>query len=111
MRPSSALAANRAALVFAALGDKTRLGLVACLCDGGPMSISRLSAGFNVTRQAISKHLRVMEEAGLARSVRHGRESIWQLDQARLEEARGHLAQISSQWDDALDRLRQLVEE
>ncbi len=75
------------------------------------MSISRLSAGFDVTRQAVTKHLQVMKEAGLARSIRQGRESVWHLEPNRLEEARGYLAKISGHWDDALERLRQLVEE
>ena len=96
--------------LFAALGDETRLRLVSRLCGGGPMSITRLTAGSNVTRQAITKHLRVMEEAGLARSTRRGRESVWQLDERRLKEARHHLEQIAKQWDEALERLRALVE-
>jgi DNA-binding transcriptional ArsR family regulator len=99
------------AVLFAALGDKTRLRLVRRLCDDGPMSITRLTAGSRVTRQAISKHLRVMEQAGLVRSTRHGRERVWQLEQRRLEEARRYLAVISEQWDDALGRLRKFVEE
>jgi DNA-binding transcriptional ArsR family regulator len=74
------------------------------------MSITRLTAGSSVTRQAIAKHLRVMEKAGLVRGTRRGRESIWQLDQQRLEEVRRHLEQISQQWDEALGRLRELVE-
>jgi len=74
------------------------------------MSITRLTAGSKVTRQAITKHLRVMEEAGLARSTRRGRESVWQLDERRLKEARHHLEQIAKQWDEALERLRALVE-
>lgn len=97
--------------IFAALGDETRLRLVSRLCDDGPMSITRLTAGSNVTRQAITKHLHVMEEAGLARSTRHGRESVWQLDQRRLEDARHYLDLISKQWDDALGRLREFVED
>ena len=111
MLPSVVVARERTAPLFAALGDETRLRLIARLCDHGPMSISRLSEGFRVTRQAITKHLQVMEGAGLARSMRLGRESIWELDQTRLEEARVYLAQISSQWDEAFDRLRQLVED
>jgi DNA-binding transcriptional ArsR family regulator len=99
------------ALLFAALGDKTRLRLVSRLCDDGPMSITRLTAGSRVTRQAITKHLRVMEEAGLVRGTRHGRESVWQLEQRRLDDARRYLALISKQWDDALGRLRKFVEE
>jgi DNA-binding transcriptional ArsR family regulator len=97
--------------LFAALGDKTRLRLVSRLCDDGPMSITRLTTGSHVTRQAITKHLRVMEEAGLVRSTRHGRESVWQLDQRRLQDARHYLDLISKGWDDALGRLRDLVED
>jgi DNA-binding transcriptional ArsR family regulator len=96
--------------LFAALGDKTRLWLVSRLSGGGPMSITRLTASSRVTRQAISKHLRVLEGAGLVRSARRGRESIWQLEQRRLQEARRYLAQISQQWDGALARLRTFVE-
>jgi DNA-binding transcriptional ArsR family regulator len=99
------------AVLFAALGDQTRLRLVVRLCEAGPMSITRLTAGSRVTRQAIRKHLRVMEEAGLVRSRRRGRESVWQLEQRRLREARRYLAVISRQWDDALERLRKFVEE
>jgi DNA-binding transcriptional ArsR family regulator len=99
------------ASVFAALGDETRLRLVSRLCDGGPMSVSRLTAGTSVTRQAISKHLRVMEGAGLVRSTRRGRERLWQLEQRRLADARHYLDQISRQWDEALGRLKKFVEE
>ncbi len=102
---------SRPTALFAALGDQTRLRLVSRLCDGGPMSITRLTAGSKVTRQAITKHLRVMQRAGLVRSARHGRESVWQLDQRRLEDARRYLDQISKQWDDALGRLRKFVED
>jgi DNA-binding transcriptional ArsR family regulator len=99
------------ALLFAALGDKTRLRLVCRLCDDGPKSITVLAAGSSISRQAITKHLRVMERAGLVRSTRHGRESVWQLEQRRLEDARHYLALISTQWDDALGRLRKFVED
>jgi DNA-binding transcriptional ArsR family regulator len=96
--------------VFAALGDETRLQLVARLCDGGPLSIARLSEGSAVTRQAVSKHLRVLLEAGLVRSIRRGRESIWELQTERLEEARRSLEIVSQEWDQALERLRVFVE-
>lgn len=96
--------------VFAALGDENRLRLVARLCREGPMSIAKLSAGFPITRQAITKHLRVMEEAGLVRSTPRGRESVWQLEEKRLAEARRHLQAISARWDETLDRLKNLVE-
>jgi len=98
------------ASVFAALGDETRLRLVSRLCDDGPMSIAKLTAGFPITRQAITKHLRVMENAGLVRSTQHGRESVWQLEQKRLADARRHLHMISDQWDETLGRLKIFVE-
>src|ERR1019366_5279295 len=109
---SKAVAApKRSAHLFAALGDETRLRLVSRLCDGGPMSITRLAEGASVTRQAITKHLRVMEVSGLVRSTRHGRESVWRLDRRRLKAARRYLTAISKQWDDALLRLREFVED
>jgi DNA-binding transcriptional ArsR family regulator len=100
-----------AAPVFAALGDATRLSLVARLCAGGPQSIVRLTAGSAVSRQAISKHLDVLAQAGLVRGRRHGREHIWELAPGRLDEARAYLAQISQRWDEALGRLKRLVED
>jgi DNA-binding transcriptional ArsR family regulator len=98
------------ASLFAALGDETRLKLVSRLCDGGPMSITRLTDGTDVSRQAITKHLRMMEAAGIVHAAKQGRESVWQLEPARLEVARGYLEQISRQWDDALGRLKAFVE-
>ena len=74
------------------------------------MSISRLSASFDITRQAITKHLRVIEDAGLVHSTHQGRESIWRLEQRRLAEARRYLQMISEQWEDALGRLKRFVE-
>ena len=97
--------------VFAALGDETRLQLVSRLCNNGPTSITRLTDGFPMTRQAVTKHLRVMQKSGLVRSSRHGRENIWQLDQRRLSDVRYYLDLISKQWDDALVRLRGFVED
>jgi DNA-binding transcriptional ArsR family regulator len=97
--------------LFAALGDETRLRLISRLCDGGPASITKLTAGSKITRQAITKHLRAMDKAGLVHSTRNGRESVWQLDQRRLEQARRYLDQISQQWDSALGRLRKFVED
>jgi DNA-binding transcriptional ArsR family regulator len=103
--------AKTSAAIFAALGDETRLLLVSRLCDGRPMSIARLTSGTDITRQAITKHLRVLQNAGLVRSRRHGRESVWRLEQRRLAEARHYLGLISRQWDDALGRLRKFVED
>jgi len=103
--------AKTSATIFAALGDETRLLLVSRLCDGRAMSIARLTSGTDITRQAVTKHLRVLQDAGLVRSRRRGRESVWRLEQRRLADARHYLEIISKQWDDALGRLRKLVEE
>jgi DNA-binding transcriptional ArsR family regulator len=100
-----------AAPVFAALGEATRLALVARLCTEGPLSIARLSEGTSVTRQAITKHLNTLARAGLVHGVRSGRERIWELETRRLEKARRCLDQISDQWDQAIARLRAFVEE
>ena len=101
---------RHSAPIFAALGDETRLRIVFRLCDAGPKSITRLASGSKVTRQAITKHLRVMEQAGLVRCTRRGRESIWELKERGLRDARHYLDLISKQWDDALGRLRTFVE-
>ena len=100
-----------AAPVFAALGDETRLKLVARLCGDGPLSIARLSDGTGVTRQAITKHLNALAAAGLARDSRRGRERIWALEPKRLENARRCLDEIADQWDAAIGRLRAFVEQ
>jgi DNA-binding transcriptional ArsR family regulator len=111
MRPSGAARSLQAAApVFAALGDETRLRLVARLCTDGPQSIARLTEGAGVTRQAITKHLRVLEEAGVVRGSRDGRESVWEIEPRRLDDARRSLDLISARWDAAIDRLRALVE-
>jgi DNA-binding transcriptional ArsR family regulator len=100
-----------AAPVFAALGDPTRLRIVARLCTHGPQSIVQLTEGSQVTRQAITKHLVALEEAGLVRGEREGRERIWELQGKRLAEARQYLDQISEQWDAAIERLRAFVKD
>jgi DNA-binding transcriptional ArsR family regulator len=111
MRPRSAARALRdTAPVFAALGDETRLRLVARLCDEGPQSIARLTEGTDVTRQAVAKHLRVLADAGVVHGSRDGRESVWELEPRRLAEARRYLDVISTQWDEAIGRLRAFVE-
>jgi DNA-binding transcriptional ArsR family regulator len=110
-RSSAALAAlTDAAPLFQALGDETRLRLVVRLCDDGPLSITSLTVRTAVTRQAVTKQLRILEGAGLVMETRRGRESIWQLQPGSLEEARRYLALISEQWDGALRRLKALVE-
>lgn len=101
--------------LFAALGDETRLAVLARLGEG-PASIVRLTAGQSqsfrpLSRQALTKHLHVLEKAGLVRRERAGRESLWSLQRQRLDEARWYLEQMSRQWDDRLDRLRAMVED
>ena len=107
---SHASPADRAS-VFAALGDETRLALVGRLCDGTPRSISSLAEGATVSRQAITKHLRVLEGAGVVRSRRVGRESLFELRPEPLDEVRAYLARVSDQWGEALGRLKSFVEE
>jgi DNA-binding transcriptional ArsR family regulator len=97
--------------VFAALGDQTRLSLVAKLCGGRPHSISQLTSGSRLTRQAITKHLRVLERAGIVHSVRTGRESRFELDPRPIEDIKEYLELVSEQWDHALARLRAFVED
>ena len=110
-RNAAAARLNDSAPVFAALGDETRLQIVARLCAEGPLSITRLSEGAGVTRQAITKHLNALSAAGLARNVKSGREQIWELEVRRLEMARRCLDRISDQWDIAITRLKALVED
>ncbi len=100
-----------AAPVFAALGDDRRLQIVARLCMDGPLSISRLTQGTRVTRQAVTKHLQVLERAGVLRGVRAGRERVWEVKSGSIEQARRYLDSISAQWDSALNRLKAFVEE
>lgn len=111
MTPRTTARLAEAAPVFAALGDPTRLQLVARLCGGGPQSIARLTEDAQVSRQAVTKHLLALEEAGLVRSDRAGRERIWELQPRRLRDAQLYLDLISDQWDQALQRLRQFVED
>jgi DNA-binding transcriptional ArsR family regulator len=95
---------------LSALGDESRLQLVIKLCRNGPQSIARLTEGAGISRQGVTKHLHALHEAGLVRRERSGREQIWRLEPKRLDEVRRYLAQISQQWDDALERLKAAVE-
>jgi DNA-binding transcriptional ArsR family regulator len=97
--------------VFAALGDETRLSLVAKLCGGRPYSISQLTKGSKLTRQAITKHLRVLESVGIVHSVRSGRRSLFEFDPDPIDELNKYLHFVSEQWDRALSRLKSFVEE
>jgi DNA-binding transcriptional ArsR family regulator len=99
------------AVLFAALADETRLALVARLSAGEPASISQLTAGSRLTRQAITKHLRVLQRAGLVRSAREGRESRFELDPRPISEMQKYLGSVSQQWDRALARLKSFVED
>jgi DNA-binding transcriptional ArsR family regulator len=96
--------------VFAALGDETRLSLLTKLCSGQPRSISQLTTGSSLTRQAITKHLRVLEKARIVRCSRSGRESLFEFDPLPLEEIRSYLDLVSEQWDQSLARLKSFVE-
>jgi DNA-binding transcriptional ArsR family regulator len=96
--------------LFAALGDQMRLRLIAALCVGGAMSITQLTSGTGITRQAVTKHLNVLAAAGLVHDVKMGRERLWEFDPAQLIEAREWLVSIARQWDQALARLKAAVE-
>lgn len=102
--------ASNPAPVFAALGDRTRLSLLMRLSDGRTRSIAKLSMDTKLTRQAITKHLLVLEKAGLVSSIRVGRESQFAYKPEPIADARSYLDAVSDQWDDALSRLCSLVE-
>jgi DNA-binding transcriptional ArsR family regulator len=99
------------AAVFAALGDETRLSLVAKLSKGQPHSIAQLTEGSKLTRQAITKHLRVLEGVGIVHGVRAGRESLFEFDPKPIGEIKDYLERVSEQWDQTLARLKSFVEE
>ena len=103
--------ARAAAPLFAALGDETRLRMLMRLAASGPESIAQMSAKSHVSRQAITKHLQVLELAGFVVGERRGREHIWRIQPRRFEEVHAHLERISKQWDDALERLRAFVDD
>jgi DNA-binding transcriptional ArsR family regulator len=109
-RAPGAIRRSAPAAVFAALGDRTRLNLVAVLSKGGPRSISQLTEGSRLSRQAITKHLRTLEKARLVRSVRRGRESLFEFNPAPVGEALSYLDLVAAQWDQALGRLKSFVE-
>lgn len=112
MSPASAQhAAAEPAAVFAALGDPTRLALLATLSDGQARSIVQLAANTNLTRQAVTKHLHVLAQAGLVTRLRAGRESRFAYRPEPVADARAYLDGVSSQWADALARLKALVED
>jgi DNA-binding transcriptional ArsR family regulator len=110
-RSSAAAKRRPPAPLFAALGDETRLSLVARLSNGRPHSISQLTEGSRLTRQAITKHLRVLEGVGIVHGFRTGRESLFEFNPEPIEEIRDYLALVSSQWDKTLARLKSFVED
>lgn len=105
VRSSEALAS-----IFAALGDPTRLKLVAVLCAGGAFSIAQLTANTEISRQGVTKHLQVLADAGVVRDVKRGRERLWQLEPAQIEEAKRTLEIIGKEWEVALGRLKAFAE-
>jgi len=111
MSPDAARRAREAAPLFAALGDATRLQLLMRLSSSGPESIAQMSAKSAVSRQAITKHLRVLADAGFVTGERRGREHVWRLRPRQLQEVHAQLDRISRQWEDALERLRAFVED
>src|SRR5271157_1602310 len=109
--PSRRTAARRShAPVFAALGDETRLSLLSKLSSGQPRSISELTHGSRLTRQAITKHLRVLQRAKIVRCSRSGRESLFEFNPQPIQELRSYLDIVSEQWDHTLARLKSFVE-
>jgi DNA-binding transcriptional ArsR family regulator len=102
---------STAAPAFAALGDPVRLAMVARLCKEGPLPTIALKRGTRVTRQGLTKHLSVLEDAGLVSSERFGRERRWRMQAQQLAAVRDHLDRISAQWDLRLERLRAFVED
>jgi DNA-binding transcriptional ArsR family regulator len=107
--PLKKLGLRNSAPIFAALGDETRLRLIAVLCAGGVMSIAQLTSGTDITRQAVTKHLQVLADAGLVRDIKAGRERLWEFEPAQLEAARRSLEVIAQQWDCALGKLKLAV--
>jgi DNA-binding transcriptional ArsR family regulator len=107
---ASATQLRRQVPVFAALGDETRLALLAQLCEEAPCSISRLAEDVSITRQAVTKHLRVLENAGLVRGKMAGRECLFEIEPEPLEGAKEYLELVAQRWDEALVRLKQFVE-
>jgi DNA-binding transcriptional ArsR family regulator len=101
---------RKCAPIFAALGDEMRLRLIAVLCAGSAMSITQLTLGTDISRQAITKHLNVLAAAGLVRDAKVGRERLWEFEPSQLDEAQRSLEMIARQWDHALSKLKLAVE-
>jgi DNA-binding transcriptional ArsR family regulator len=108
--PAIVQSSTTLANVFAALGDPTRLKLVAVLCAGGAFSIAQLTASTEISRQGVTKHLQVLADAGVVRDVKSGRERLWQLEPGQIEEARRTLEVIGQEWEVALGKLKTFAE-
>lgn len=104
------LAVAEPARLFAALGDPTRLGLIARLSDGRSRSISQMGETLPISRQAVAKHLHVLLDAGLVQRTKSGREVHFALDGKAVQAARGWLDAVGAQWDGTLERLKLLAE-
>ena len=96
--------------IFAALGDPTRLKLVAALCAGGVFSIAQLTANTAISRQGVTKRLQVLADAGVVRDVKLGRERLCQLEPGQIEEAKRTLDVIGREWEVALGKLKTFAE-
>lgn len=108
--PAFIKSSDTLANVFAALGDPTRLKLVAVLCAGGALSIAQLTANTHISRQGVTKHLQMLADAGVVRDTKLGRQRLWQLEPGQIEEAKRALEVIGQQWEEALGRLKAFVE-
>lgn len=108
--PAIVRSSETLASIFAALGDPTRLKLVAVLCAGGAFSIAQLTATTEISRQGVTKHLQVLADAGVVRDVKQGRERLWQLEPAQIEAAKQTLEVIGREWDVALAKLKAFAE-
>ena len=109
-KPRVSAAERAQAPIFAALGDQTRLRLMRRLAGGRSHSISELTEGFALTRQAVTKHLRILENAGLVEAERQGREIRFEFRPGAMDGARQYLEAVTRQWSEALDRLKAFVE-
>jgi DNA-binding transcriptional ArsR family regulator len=108
--PSETPSLANSAPIFAALGDETRMRLIGVLLAGAALSITQLTSGTEITRQAVTKHLHVLADAGWVRDIKVGREHLWVFESTKLEEARRSLDLIARQWDHALEKLKKVVE-
>jgi len=108
--PAFVKSSDTLANVFAALGDPTRLKLVAVLCAGGALSIAQLTANTHISRQGVTKHLQMLADAGVVRDTRLGRQRLWQLEPGQIDEAKRALEAIGQQWEVALGKLKTFVE-